>query len=111
VYREFFERTLDIEQEDAIMAVLRDAITQHAEGPALADGWEARYETFVSEDGEARRQLAAIREMGEKEGVFGVPSFVLGGDLFFGADRFDWVKRRLDALLATRDQLACTTPS
>jgi hypothetical protein len=42
--------------------------------------------------------------------VFGVPSFVVGGHLFFGADRFHWVRRRLDALLAARHTPG-TTPS
>lgn len=121
VYREFFERRLDIEQAEAIRCVLQDAVARHAgDHSQAAAGWESRYAAFVGDDeqqqeegggGAARGQLAEIREAAEEEGVFGVPSFVVGGHLFFGADRFHWVRRRLDALLAARHTPGTTQPT
>ena len=34
----------------------------------------------------------------EKLGVFGAPTFVLDGELFWGQDRLDFVDRRLDRM-------------
>src|SRR6185295_8601764 len=38
----------------------------------------------------------------EALGVFGAPTFVVDGELFWGQDRLDFVDRRLDALRAQR---------
>ena len=34
----------------------------------------------------------------ERLGVFGAPTFVVAGDLFWGQDRLDFLDRKLDAL-------------
>jgi 2-hydroxychromene-2-carboxylate isomerase len=36
----------------------------------------------------------------ETLGVFGAPTFVIEGELFWGQDRLDFVDRRLDAIRA-----------
>jgi 2-hydroxychromene-2-carboxylate isomerase len=36
----------------------------------------------------------------ETLGVFGAPTFVIDGELFWGQDRLEFVDRRLDALRA-----------
>jgi 2-hydroxychromene-2-carboxylate isomerase len=39
--------------------------------------------------------LFASTEDAARSGVFGVPTFVLDGELFWGQDRLDWVRERL----------------
>lgn len=99
VFREFFERKLDIEQTEAIKEVMESAIQQNAE-PSLKKGWEERFNAYVANQDLIKEQIATVREKGEAEGVFGVPSFVVGGELYFGNDRIHWVSRRVSQLLA-----------
>jgi 2-hydroxychromene-2-carboxylate isomerase len=58
-------------------AGLDAALLQRADAPAVAE----RYATFTREALEA--------------GVFGAPSYVINGELFWGQDRLDFVERRL----------------
>ena len=60
-------------------AGLDAALLQRADAPAVAE----RYATFTREALEA--------------GVFGAPSYVVEGELFWGQDRLDFVERRLRA--------------
>lgn len=63
-----------------------------------------KFEQFVS-SGTAARELAQIRQEADAEGVFGVPSFVIEKELFFGNDRIDWVEKRLRALGLAKSSL------
>ena len=72
VFERFWKRDLDIEAVDALAAVLTEA---EADGAAFA--------AFLPE-GLAR--VAAISEKAEAEGIFGVPSFVVDGELFWGSE-------------------------
>lgn len=83
VYPAFFDRTLDIEDRAAIGAIL-------AAGGADAAGFAAWL------DGAARSELAAIHDAAEQAGVFGVPSFALDGELFWGQDRIGLLRQRLE---------------
>jgi len=49
---------------------------------------------------EGRPQLASLREAAERSGVFGVPSWVLDGELYWGAERLDRVREHLTRRLA-----------
>ena len=82
VFERFWKRELDIENQDAITAVLAEAGADVAE-----------FATFLAGPGRA----AHDRMMQEAEalGVFGVPTFVLDGELFWGCDRIDLLKERL----------------
>jgi 2-hydroxychromene-2-carboxylate isomerase len=46
-------------------------------------------------DPEVKAQLAATTEEAVKRGVFGAPSFFVGGELFFGQDRLEFVREAL----------------
>lgn len=72
VFERFWKRELDIEAIDVIAAVLTEA---GADGAAFAAFLPA---------GLAR--VAAISEKAEADGVFGVPSFVVDGELFWGSE-------------------------
>jgi 2-hydroxychromene-2-carboxylate isomerase len=48
-------------------------------------------------DAEVKAALVAHTEEAVKRGVFGAPSFFVGGELFFGQDRLDFVREALAA--------------
>lgn len=84
VFERFFRRELDIEDVEAVTGVL-------AEAGADPDGFAAWL------DGPG---VAAFRELvanAQDEGVFGTPSFLLDGELFWGSERLDLLKERLRA--------------
>ncbi|MGH7984672.1 MAG: 2-hydroxychromene-2-carboxylate isomerase [Candidatus Binataceae bacterium] len=82
VFERFWKRDLDIEDPGAIAAALREA---EADSDAFAE----------YADGEGRRELDRICREAENLGVFGVPTFVVGNELFWGGDRLWMVREQL----------------
>ncbi|MDP6353138.1 MAG: DsbA family protein [Alphaproteobacteria bacterium] len=82
VFERFFKRALDLEDPAEIRAVL-DEIGAGGDG----------FAEFAAEAG--RRELTAIAHEAESEGVFGVPTFILDGELFWGYDRIPMLRERL----------------
>jgi 2-hydroxychromene-2-carboxylate isomerase len=78
----FWNRTCDIENAEYIASLLRDA-------GADPDGFGAYLQHSAQPD------LASIARAAEEAGVFGVPTCVYGGELFWGADRIALLKQRL----------------
>jgi 2-hydroxychromene-2-carboxylate isomerase len=72
VFARFWARELDIEAIDTLGSVLTEA---GANGGAFA--------AFLPE---GLAKVAAIGEAAEADGVFGVPSFLLDGELFWGSE-------------------------
>jgi 2-hydroxychromene-2-carboxylate isomerase len=81
----FWKRALDIESTEAVAAVL---------GQAGADA--AGFAAYAQGEGGAEHDR--IRAEAEAGGVFGVPMFVVEGELFWGSDRVALVRERLDDL-------------
>jgi 2-hydroxychromene-2-carboxylate isomerase len=79
VFERFWKRELDIEDRDAIRRVLEES-----GAPAAA------FDDFL--DGEGRRELDRVCRDAEALGVFGVPMFVIDGEIFWGGDRL-WMAR------------------
>ena len=84
IFERFWKRELDIEDPDVIGAVL-------AESGANTTGFSA-YSA-----GEGRGELDRICRAAEAIGVFGVPSFVVDGELFWGREHLPDIR----AMLAT----------
>jgi 2-hydroxychromene-2-carboxylate isomerase len=84
VFERFWRRELNIEDRAAIRSVLAEA------GAPVA-------EFFGFLDGEGRRALDRIQHQAEEIGVFGVPTFVVDGELFWGGDRLWMVREKLGA--------------
>ncbi len=83
VFERFWKRELDIENVDALAAVLRECGAETA-------GFRAYLE------GEGRAELQAVQEEAEAAGVFGVPSFLLeDGDLYWGSEHLPRIRERL----------------
>jgi 2-hydroxychromene-2-carboxylate isomerase len=79
VFERFWKRELDIEDRGAIREVLEES---GAPGAAFFD--------FLEGAGQA--ELERINREAEEIGVFGVPSFVIDGEIFWGGDRL-WMAR------------------
>lgn len=93
VFERFFRRELNIEDIDALAAVM-------AETGLDAAGFR-RYA-----EGEGPNDLRAAAAEAERDGVFGVPTFIVAGELFWGNDRVDWVVKKLDQMKLRRTRAA-----
>jgi 2-hydroxychromene-2-carboxylate isomerase len=82
VFERFWKRALDIEDPAVIEAVVREA---GAEAAGLRDWME----------GAGRAEHDRVRSEAEALGVFGVPTFVLAGELFWGREHMELIRQRL----------------
>jgi 2-hydroxychromene-2-carboxylate isomerase len=73
----------DLADRATLLEIARE---QGADGPAL----------LAAADGDAaQREYRANTHAAIEEGVFGMPTFVIGDELFWGQDRLDFVARAL----------------
>ena len=84
VFERFWKRALDIEDREAIRVTLSDA------GAPVASFFD-----FL--DGDGRIAHDRICRQAEEIGVFGVPTFVVDGEIFWGGDRLWMVREKLEA--------------
>jgi len=82
VFERFWKRELDIENPEIIGTVLAEAGAEAAGFPAYAAD-------------EGRREVEAICRAAEEKGVFGVPSFVIDGELFWGREHLPDIRAML----------------
>jgi 2-hydroxychromene-2-carboxylate isomerase len=81
-FERFWRRDLDPESTEAVSAALEQA------------GAPSGFAAFLDGEGGARHDT--LRSEAEASGVFGVPSFVLDGEIFWGGDRVFLLRERLD---------------
>jgi 2-hydroxychromene-2-carboxylate isomerase len=81
VFKRFWQRTLDIEDVEVIASVLTEA---GADGSA-----------FAVQASAIRDEVAAICRTAEELGVFGVPSFLVDGELFWGSEHLPDIRTLL----------------
>jgi 2-hydroxychromene-2-carboxylate isomerase len=84
VFERFWRRELDIEDPAAIARVLLEAGAN-----------TAGFDDYLA--GEGRRELGAIQSAAEASGVFGVPSFIIDGELFWGREHISDIREMLPA--------------
>jgi len=84
VFERFWKRELDIEDPDVIAEMLAEA---------GAD--TAGFRTYLPKEG--REELESICKAAEAIGVFGVPTFVLDGQLFWGREHLPDIREMLGA--------------
>jgi 2-hydroxychromene-2-carboxylate isomerase len=85
VFERFWKHELDVEKPDAIDVLL-------AEVGLDANEFHRYVET------EARAELDQCFAEAAGDQIFGVPTFVVDGEPFWGEDRIDWLIKKLDAL-------------
>ncbi|MBR0848628.1 DsbA family protein [Bradyrhizobium diazoefficiens] len=83
VFRKFWSHELEVDDLAAITGVI-----------ASCDGSPSEFEAYVS--GPARAEHDRIIEEAEALGVFGVPTMVFNGELFWGGDRIDMLIERIE---------------
>jgi 2-hydroxychromene-2-carboxylate isomerase len=82
VFERFWKRELDIEKPAIIGTVLAEAGTE-----------AAGFAAYAADEG--RREVEAICRAAEEKGVFGVPSFVIDGELFWGREHLPDIRAML----------------
>jgi len=87
VFERFWRRELEIEDPAAIASVLAESGVDPSGFPAFLAG-------------PGRAELERIRIDAEAQGVFGVPGYLVGGELFWGNERLPLVRERLSELRA-----------
>jgi 2-hydroxychromene-2-carboxylate isomerase len=88
----FWRRELDPEDGDAVARILEEA------------GAPAGFTAWLEGAGGAEHDK--LRNEAEASGVFGVPTFVFEGELFWGGDRVGLLRERLDEKGVNRRQRA-----
>ena len=81
VFQRFWQRDLDIESVDALATILAAA------GATAAD--------FRAAVGPLQTEVATISRAAEAQGVFGVPTFVIDGELYWGREHLPDIRERL----------------
>jgi 2-hydroxychromene-2-carboxylate isomerase len=80
-FERFWKRELDIEDPAVVGSILREAGAETAGFPAyLAEG---------------RKEVERVGRAAEAQGVFGVPTFVLDGELFWGREHLSDIRTLL----------------
>jgi 2-hydroxychromene-2-carboxylate isomerase len=82
VFDRFWKRELDPESVAAVEVVFGEL------------GAPAGFSAFLADEGGAEHDR--LRAEAEASGVFGVPTFVFDGELFWGGDRIGLLRERLD---------------
>jgi 2-hydroxychromene-2-carboxylate isomerase len=82
VFERFWRRELDIEDPAVVEAVLKEAGVETA---GFAD--------YLA--GPGRAEHDSIRAAAEQAGIFGVPSYVVDGELFWGRENLPTIRERL----------------
>jgi 2-hydroxychromene-2-carboxylate isomerase len=83
VFERFWQRALDIEDKQVLAAVLTEAGADGASFPAQAAS--------------LRQEVATISRDSEAQGVFGVTSFLLDGELYWGREHLPDIREILAA--------------
>lgn len=83
VFDLFWTHRLDLDDPEQMIAVIEKL-----------GGAAPEFEAYV--EGPARAEVDAITEEAERLGVFGVPSMLLDGELFWGGDRVGMLARRIE---------------
>jgi 2-hydroxychromene-2-carboxylate isomerase len=85
VFERFWKQELDVESRAAIAAIIDEVGLESSDFLRYADT-------------DGRAGLDACFAEANRDKVFGVPTFIVDGEQFWGVDRIDWVIRKLDAM-------------
>ncbi len=88
LYQRFWKNELEVENPEALAAILEEV------GAATTT-----FRRWIEdEESEAKPRLKRGFAEAAADHVFGVPTFVADGELFWGYDRMPWLIKKLDAL-------------
>jgi 2-hydroxychromene-2-carboxylate isomerase len=96
VFERFWKSELEVEHPTALTAILTEV---------GAD--TGKFLSYIADENlEAKPRLKACFAEAHDDQVFGVPTLVIVGERFWGYDRIDWVRRKLDGLGLRREETA-----
>lgn len=85
VFERFFRRELNIEDGAALEALMAEV------------GLEpTAFRRYAAQEGAG--ELVRCAEQAARDKIFGVPTFIVDGEPFWGNDRVEWVVKKLDAM-------------
>ena len=82
VYERFWKREIDIESEAILTSILQEVKVN-----------TANFSKFLAEEGRSLHDT--IQTEAEKIGVFGVPTYILDGELYWGREHLPLIRTRL----------------
>lgn len=97
VYERFWKRALDIEDMATVAAVLEEAGADAAAFPA----WAER---------EGRAEHDRLQRAAEEAGVFGVPTYIVDGEVFWGREHLPMIRMRLEEAGLRREGAPASAP-
>ena len=83
VFERFWSRVLDIESYESITSLMKE-LRYSIEG----------FSSFVDSDG--KDEYSRLQVEAEKEGIFGVPSWRINGELFWGAEHLGTISKLVE---------------
>jgi 2-hydroxychromene-2-carboxylate isomerase len=89
IFKQFWERKLNIESYEEITKLMLE-LGYKTEG----------FESYVKSEG--KKKYLKIQAEAEREGIFGVPSWRINGELFWGAEHLDSINEILDTIELSR---------
>ena len=97
VYERFWKRALDIEDMAAVAAVLAEAGADAAAFPA-----------WVEREGSAEHDR--LQRAAEEAGVFGVPTYIVDGEAFWGREHLPMIRMKLEEAGLRREGAPASAP-
>jgi 2-hydroxychromene-2-carboxylate isomerase len=88
VFERFWKHELDVESVEALTGILTE----------IGAGTDKFLSYIGDENAEAKPRLKEGFAEADRDQVFGVPTFVVNGERFWGYDRIEWLIKRLDAI-------------
>ncbi len=85
VFERFFKRELDLEDIDQLAAALAEV------GLDPND-----FQLWAQDEGQSA--FSAANHEADRDGIFGVPTLIVAGEMFWGNDRLEWLVKKLDAM-------------
>ena len=92
IFERFFNRKLNLENFDEINKILYETSKKNVS----FEQFTKDFQNYANTQGE--KDHADAEKEADQDNIFGVPTLVIRGEPFWGYDRLDWVKKRLDSL-------------
>lgn len=88
----FFNRQLNIENIDEVTKILYETSPKNIPFEKFAQD----FQTYANNQGQ--KDYVSAENEAEQDNIFGVPTFVVQGEPFWGNDRISWIRKKLDSL-------------
>jgi 2-hydroxychromene-2-carboxylate isomerase len=91
-FERFFNRQLNLEDLDEMTKLLYETSKTNLSFEQFSQD----FQTYLNNQGE--KDFSNAQNEADQDNIFGVPTFIVRGEPFWGNDRISWVKKKLDSL-------------